>query len=343
MLLVGRNIQAAADPLRQIEVDYLYKSLQHPQPEVESRIRQLRIVRQTDARLYSRLKKTLPYFVCGVFNPNVRKTENFAYIEYFTIDIDNIHEKQMDLSSIRNWSETDPRVVLSFLSPSEDGLKLMFRLKERCYDAGLYKVFYREFVRRFSQLYGLEQVVDTCTCDVSRACFISIDPNAYYNPSAEPVDLNQYLPTADPSSLFDMKHQQEKEAASQPAKPAPEPVSGPAEPDSDVLDNIRQTLQLKRQKQDKVPRNPIYVPERLESIMVQLKGFVEDQGVTVYDVTSIQYGKKIRCKLDERLAEVNLFYGKRGFSVVQSPKSNVSAKLNEVVAEIIQIFLDENT
>ena len=343
MLLVGRNIQAAADPLQKIEVDYLYQSLQHPQPEIENRLRQLRIVRQTDAKLYTRLKKTLPYFVCGVFNPLVRKTENFAYIEYFVVDIDNIHEKQMDLASIRNWSETDPRVVLSFLSPSEDGLKLLFRLKERCYDAGIYKVFYKEFVRRFSQEYGLEQVVDTRTCDVCRACFISIDTNAYYNPSAEPVDLNQFLPTGDPSSLFDLKRQQDQVINAQEKAAAEAAPAEKSEPENEVLDGIKQTLQLKRQKQDKVPRNPIYVPERLESIMEQLKGFVEDQGVSVYDVVSIQYGKKIRCKLGSKLAEVNLFYGRRGFSVVQSPKAQLSTQLNEVVAEIIQTFIDENT
>ena len=80
MLLAGKNIQAAAESLQKIELEHLFQSLQHPHPVVESRMRQLRIVRQTDAKLYTKLKKTLPYFVCGNFTPPIRKTENFAYI-----------------------------------------------------------------------------------------------------------------------------------------------------------------------------------------------------------------------------------------------------------------------
>lgn len=343
MLLAGKNIQAAAEPLQKIEVEHLFQSLQHPHPMVESRMRQLRIVRQTDAKLYTKLKKTLPYFVCGNFTPPIRKTENFAYIEYFVVDIDSLSEKQIDLSSARNWIETDPRVVMSFVSPSEDGLKVMFRLKERCYDAGLYKLFYKEFVRRFSQQYNLEQVVDSCTCDVCRACFVSIDPDAYYNPSVETIDLKEYLPTEDPSSLFALKHVQDQEEKEQEKLAATEVLLVPSEPSDDVLDNIKETLKMQREHRPKIPKLPIYVPERLEQIMDKLKSYIEHQGVKVYEIVSIQYGKKLRCKLGAKLAEINLFYGKRGFSVVQTPKACVSAELNSAVAELVQYYIDDNT
>ncbi len=343
MLLVGKNIQASAEPLQKIEVEYLFQSLQHPHPVVESRMRQLRIVRQTDAKMYSRLKKTLPYFVCGNFNPPIRKTENFAYIEYFVVDIDNLSEKQIDLASARNWIETDPRVVMSFVSPSEDGLKVMFRLKERCYDAGIYKLFYKEFVHRFSQQYNLEQVIDSSTCDVSRACFISIDPNAFYNPTAETIDLKEFLPIEDPSSLFAMKRTFDQEEKEQEKAAAADAQLVKSEPADDALDSIKQTLQMQREHRAKVPSLPIYVPERLEQIIDKLTNFIEHHGINVYDIVSIQYGKKLRCKLGARLAEINLFYGKRGFSVVQTPKACVSAELNSAVAELVQYYIDDNT
>ncbi len=343
MLLVGRNIQASADPLQKIEVEYLHQSLQNPHPAVEARMRQLRIVRETDPKTYARLKKSLPYFLCGIFNPMVRKTENFAYIEYFIVDIDNISEKQLDINSVRNWIETDPHVVMSFVSPSGDGLKVMFRLKERCYDASIYKMFYKEYVRRFSQQFNLEQVVDSCTCDVCRACFISIDPNAYFNPNAEVVDLHEYLPTEDPCSMFSLKSTQEKEEKAMEKQKAAEVTVVPAEPAEDALESIKETLKMKKEKQLKIPRLPIYVPERLEEIMSQLKNFIESQGIHVYDILSIQYGKKIRCKLGAKLAEINLFYGKRGFSIVQTPKACVSAEFNETLAGLVQLYIDDNT
>lgn len=286
----------------------------------------------------------LPYFVCATFNPAARRTENFAFTRYFVIDLDNLEDSQKDLLSLRSAIEADPRTLLTFVSPSEDGLKILFRLKERCYDAGLYKVFYREFALRFAKQYHLEQVVDSRTCDVCRACFISIDPMAYYNPDAEGVDINEYINLSDPSSLFDQKYAQDKlETERKKQEKATEPAAGSTEPADDELSRIKEVLNIRRQQREAVPRLQIYVPERLEQIMDGLRTFVEDQGISIYDVQSIQYGKKIRAKLGNRLAEVNLFYGKRGFRVVQTVKGILSVELNNVLAEIIQIYLDDNT
>lgn len=133
MILAGRNIQSAGDPLTKVKVEYLYYSLRNPKPQIVGHIRQLRIVQSLDRKQYSLLKRQLPYIVCSIFNPPIRRTENFAYTEHFIIDIDHIGEKGLDISSLRQKLQMDPRVELSFLSPSQDGLKLMFRLSERCY------------------------------------------------------------------------------------------------------------------------------------------------------------------------------------------------------------------
>ena len=180
MLSAGNNIQMLSESMTALPVEQLYQSLLHPQPDVLAKVKQLRIMRQVDIAQYNKNKKMLPYFVCGVFNPPIRRTENFAYTDYFVIDLDKLAERQLDLETLRGRLELDSRVVLSFASPSEDGLKLMFKLKTHCHDAGLYKLFYKEFVRRFSAQYHLEQVLDSCTCDVCRACFLSVDEFAYY-------------------------------------------------------------------------------------------------------------------------------------------------------------------
>lgn len=78
---------------KKVTVEYLYYSLRNPKPDVEARIRQLRIIRDLDKKQYSLLKRQLPYVVCGMFNPPYRKTENFAYTEYFIVDIDHFQRK----------------------------------------------------------------------------------------------------------------------------------------------------------------------------------------------------------------------------------------------------------
>ena len=58
-------------------------------------------------------------------------------------------------------------------------------------------MFYKLFVHKFSVKYGLEQVVDTRTCDVTRACFLSADSEAYFNPEPELVVVDDYIKTDD--------------------------------------------------------------------------------------------------------------------------------------------------
>lgn len=334
MLSVGSNIISSADALNKVKVDYLYHSLRNPKPEIVSRMNKLRIIRNLDTKQYSMQKRQLPYVVCGMFNPPYRRTENFAYTEYFILDIDHIYDKGLDIAAIKERLKADPRVMLCFLSPSEDGLKVLFHLKERCYDAGLYSLFYKAFLKDFSMHYGLEQAIDERTCDVCRACFISIDADAYYNPDAETVDMNFYLPKDDVSMLFDLKASLAKEAKEQASSAEKEERS--MDPDADVMQRVKALLNPKAAaKQKPAP----YVPQRLDDIMDELKHYVEETGVQLYEVQDIQYGKKLRFRMGQKLAEVNLFYGKRGFSVVQTPRGGTSAELNELMVQLVNGFI----
>lgn len=336
MLSVGVNLIMSSDTLKKVTVDYLYHSLRNPRPEIEARICQLRIIRDLDKKQYAKLKRQLPYIVCGMFNPPYRKTENFAYTEYFIVDIDNFSEKGLNLSTIRKQVEQDERVMLSFLSPSKDGLKLLFHLKERCYDAGIYSLFYKAFINEFSKQYHLEQVVDERTSDVCRACFISIDPDAFYRPNVVSVDINSFLPVSDVTSMFDLKSNLEQQVKS--AKLKEESGEKVKDPDAEVMDRIKNLLQPKMQ-QKKLEKKEPYIPECLDDIIGDLKKYIEDTGIIVYEIVNIQYAKKIRCKMGSRLGEVNLFYGKRGFSVVQSPRSGTSTELNALLADLVTSYL----
>lgn len=336
MISAGVNITSGADPLRKVTVKYFYDSLRNPRPEILSSIRQLRIAREIDGKQYNLLKRRLPYLVCGMFNPPYRKTENFAYVEYFIIDIDHLSDKGFSITELRKSIEKDERVVLSFLSPSEDGLKVFFKLKERCYDSGLYSVFYKAFSLEFSKQYALQQVVDTRTSDVTRACFISVDPDAYYNPNATSVDMNAFINSDNPFALFEQKRQQEKiMKANASSSSSKEPNT--SDPDKEVIERIKQLLNPKVKKE----RDIVFVPHELDEMMAILKPYVEQTGVGITEVINIQYGKKIRFKMGMKQAEVNLFFGKKGFSIVQSPRTGTNADLNQLMADLITGFIKE--
>lgn len=336
MILFGHNITAPNDPLAKVPVANVYHALKNPKPETQAQIRHLRLVRAIDAKRYSVLKRQLPYLVCGIFAPPFRRGENFAYIEYFMLDIDHITDKQLIVNNLKSRLMQDDRVVLCFVSPSEDGLKVLFRLSERCYDKGLFSLFYRVFAQQFARQYQIEQVIDKQTCDVTRACFVSYDPEAYYNPDAEKINLNGYVSTDDPLAMFDLKHELEKKPENDVQVETPKDVK--QDVDADIMRNIKAILNPKAMQR---PEKPVYVPEQLNEIMDELRAYISQTGVEVSEVINISYGKKIRTKMRMRQAEVNLFYGKRGFSVVKSPRTGTDDEFNDLMVRLIQSFINE--
>lgn len=340
MFSVGSNVRNNSEPLKKVTPEYLFNALRSPKPEFLSRIRQLRIVRQINESQYVQLKQQLPYFVCASFNPPFRNTKNFAFTEYFIMDIDHICEKGLILDDLRRKIESDSRTMMCFLSPGEDGLKVIMKIKDRCYDAGVYSVFYKKFVYEFSLQYDLQQVLDIRTSDVTRACFMSVDSSAYYNPDAEPVDMAEIIDMEDSSVLLRQKKEVEESmsALTDIADSSSNAVEI-REPDDDAMERIRGLLNMKTKKVS--VERPVFVPAILDTIQGELNDYVSDIGFMISEIINIQYGKKIRAKLGLKMAEVNLFYGKRGFSVVVSPKTGTDGTLNILLADTVQAFIDE--
>lgn len=333
--MLGQHVMAKDDALHKIKVEYLYHKLIKPDAEIESRIRQLRIIRDLDNSQYSQLKRQLPYVVCGLFSPPYRRTENFGYTENFVIDIDHIAHKEMDVNDLRSKMSADSRVVLCFLSPGMDGLKVMFRLKDRCYDAGIYSIFYKMFSIQLAKQYHLEQVVDMRTSDVARACFLSVDAQAYFNDNAEAVDMNTFLNADDTSGLFMLKKQIECQTN---LPTTSTQVASTRSPDDEALAQIRSMLAIK--SKSNVAKREVFVPEQLNDLMLQLAPHIEQAGVTLLAIDNIQYGKKLKMKAGIKEAEINVFYGKRGYSVVISPRRGTNDELNTLMAQLIVQFLN---
>lgn len=340
MIMAGLNITVGNDSLKKIQEEYFFNSIRHPKIDLASRIKQIRIIYNIDRKQYSAIKKTLPYVVCGIFNPPYRRTDNFAYIDRFIIDIDGLCEKGFSYSELHSKITSDERVMMCFKSPSEDGLKIMFKLSERCYDPAIYSVFYKEFLRQFSSSYNLEQVIDSRTSDVTRACFTSMDENAYYNPDAEPVNLSAYIDSSNTTEFFDLIHQQEMEEINADTAQQQELQDQSKDPDKETMDKIKAILNPKLQKLKE--QKDIYVPQEIISIMSALQTYLEEFGIQTTETLSIQYGEKIRMCLGQKAAEINLFYGRKGYTVVISPRNGTDEELNSIAADLIKVFIDEN-
>lgn len=338
----GTDIRSASAPLESLSIEQLYNKILTPDDALKNQTNRLRTIKSIDKKRYSELKRNLPFVVCAHFKPAFRRTENFCNTDSFIVDIDHIAEKGYNINTLRQQIQADQRVMLCYISPSGDGLKLFFRLSKPCHDHGIYSLFYKNFVQRFASDNNLSQVVDTVTCDVCRACFICYDENAYLNPLAECVVMENYVDTANTFLMEEqLRIEKEQQKREKEIKKQAEPPR-PHDPESDDIQRIKEILKLNTSKHPQKEKAPAYVPEILEEIIPNLTIHANNLGVEITEVININYGKKIRFKLGLHIGELNIFYGKRGFSVVQSPKSGTTPDFNQMCADIVKDFFLQN-
>lgn len=333
MISVGNKIKTVNDPLNKITVEQFFYKIRNSNDKLISYLNQLKQILHIDKKQYRELKTRLPYVVCGVFSPNFRKKENFAHTSYFILDIDHITEKNIDLQVLKSKLKKDQRITMMFVSPSGDGLKLLFELSEKCFDAGKYQVFYGVFAEAFSVQYNLKQVVDKKTSDVSRACFVSYDPDAYFNENADKININDYVNFDNAFEVFNAEKILKKNSLSSVSVQDHE-IKKQDLP-NDILNDIRATLNPKYHKKKK--EKQIYIPEELDNILNDIQESVKKHKIIISNIKNINYGKQIIFKAENIWTEINLFYGKRGFTIVKTTKSGS----NKELADIVDIILSE--
>lgn len=269
-------------------------------------VARLRKLRELDTKAYKTLKTRLPYFVGTSFVDGIRHSDKFVAAHYLTIDVDDYLGEDRQLP---NLVLTHPMVLLAFISPSGTGFKAVFRLSEPCQELALYKEFYRNFSRVFAENIRLAGSVDMKTCDATRACFLSSDANAYFNDKAESVDWQKYvsfepLETTDNEVLIKIPKVINEEALTK------------------VLDKISPNRPQKKVYQG-------YVPDELQAMQTDIERVCKENNWQLDAVQPISYGIKIQIKQGYRLAEINVFYGKKGFTLARSPKTGTDTQLAE--------------
>lgn len=327
-MMAGRNIRQKDDPLQKVEVSRLFAAVKNPKPHIQSLIKQLRTILTIDENRYRQLKVHLPYVVCGNFHPPYRRTEHFGFIRHFIVDIDHLAEKEMDINVLKQKLQSDDQVEMVFNSPGNDGLKVFFKLKEKCYDPAQFSLFYKVFAREFSEKYQLSQVVDTSTSDVTRACFVSWDPGAYYNPESSAVPMEDYINFEDHHAVKKLQQQLKVPNGKTPqGNSVKQPLT------EDLLEAIKSRLKPERRSK---PAKIIHTPKALEPIGLSVTRKVNEFDIQVRDILNIHYGKKFIFTYGAgSWTEINIFYGKKGFTIVRSPKRGRDENLEEVVFQIL--------
>jgi len=337
MISIGQNLVSTQDELRKIELVQLYHMVQNPNKDLVEKINQLRAVMALDVQQYRKLKTLLPYVVCAIFNPAYRKTTNFACTQYFIVDIDHVSQQNVGMETIRHTLQNDSRVALLFASPGGDGLKVFFKFKEKCYDAGKYVTFYKIFVHRLAVQYNLLQTVDAKTCDVARACFVSADPKAYWNENPDTVDLDSVVDFDSPRDLHlaTIEVSSFDKARDFPVIPK-EDLNALTVTDVQIA-NIKQLLDPTFKPKPK----EYFVPEQMETALPLIKERLEEHNLEVVDIKPISYGNKLRVKFELNFAEIDIYFGKAGFKVVKTNKAGTNELLCEAVYQIVYKLLNK--
>lgn len=335
MLLIGKQITTPGDLLQTVAVENVFKAIISPNSTVATLQKRLQAIRMIDEQQYRKLKTALPYLVCATFQPKLRRKENFLYTERFIVDIDHLSAYNLDLPVLKNTLASDPRVELLFTSPSGDGLKALFVLSEKISDSGYYALFYKSFCIKLAAQYQLGGAVDTKTNDVARCCFVSFDPEAWYNPRPQLVEASEYLPEDGDMGLDRLLAQikeTEKETAAQKKELGIE-TAAKAPLADDILNNIKEKVGVRLKK---APEKTYIQPAELDEIMTRLAQQLQEVDATILKMTPIHYGRQVKIGAGPYWAEVNVFYGQRGASIVGTTKTGSNRELCETLVALLK-------
>ena len=341
MIRLGKQVTKAGDQLYDVTVEKIHQALKNPTGEVASLQRRLQAIRAMDPGQYRKLKVNLPYLVCAQFHPKVRKKENFVFTDRFLVDIDHLSEHGLDMGQTRKIFEGDPRVELLFSSPSGDGLKVLFRLNNKIQDSQFYTAFYQAFCLQLEKDFKLGPALDHKTHDVSRCCFVSFDPDAYFNAQAEEIDPGSFV---NEESLFEWD--QIKSAISQIEKTHQdhkknEQREGDSRVGQELSPTVLATIKEKIGQKNVQRKTKEYIqPEELEVVMEKLQGYLEEINAHLENVRPISYGRQVKVSTGDIWAEVNVFYGRKGVNIVRTTKTGSHKEFGEKLTEFLKVCFE---
>jgi VirE N-terminal domain len=355
------DVNTALQPLDLGEVVLRIRTDVHLRDEIA----RLRKVKSLDVDAFRRLKTRLPIVCCGEFRDGLRRTANFERIGAFVLDVDHYSSDVAALSDLRaRLTQADDRIAMAFVSPGGDGLKLLFVMDAVCTDTKRFSDFYKAFAYEFGDRHGLTAYIDFRTADATRVCFLSYDADCYHDPLSSLVCWSAYLPEAT-QSLFvgavgsvasggqlhgRVGEGQQAAAALGVAMPSafgvvlslPVATALPLGEQPNRSHAIRPDVykELLVKLETKARPNPlvqaVFVPEVLEHVMSPIATGLAVEQIAVTFVRSIQFGKQLDLRCGADTAALNVYYGKRGFSVVVVPRQQSNGSFGDLCQFLVE-------
>ena len=158
-------------------------------PELIEKTHELR--KAEDEEEAKEIKEGLPWMVSGKFTGNYRHIKNFEKTSILIFDVDKLNKKPFKRiwGLLTEW----PTTLAAFTSPSGNGIKFMVRVNRLIESPADYANIYNYMMDQYK---GSRIPIDKVCRDCARACFLPSDPNVYYNPESEVVDVRMVpLPT----------------------------------------------------------------------------------------------------------------------------------------------------
>lgn len=150
------------------------------QQQLRERIERLRSMTNADAAKVYKTNEIPAITACGVFTQRAKDGIRTAS-DYVAIDFDGLNSID-DAAQLRDQLRADEHVACAFISPGGKGVKAIVRTMGLVDDAAMKRLF-PILQNRFDTYHPIDQ----STCDVSRLCLLSYDPDLWTNDRAEPL------------------------------------------------------------------------------------------------------------------------------------------------------------
>lgn len=329
----GRDLRTSRDEAMQaISSEALFDQIANPGDELDALTTRLRRLAAIDKVAYDQAKKHLPYFCCSRFVDGRRLIKGFEQATGMVLDIDHLDKHEIPMMQLAENLVADERVYILFVSPSGQGIKMVLLFDEPITNPETYREVYKAVARSFMKKYNLKGKIDETTHDVTRICFICTDRQACLNERAQTIKPGQY---ADPGQQTRLPQPEQGQPGDNTAGTADAPIddtSGTSAPSGKDYNEILKKLNPKA----KIKANNSFVPKILEEVEESIKKAMLEHQFETMNVLNINYGKKFRFSDGTKRAEINVFFGKRGFSVVISPKTGTDIDFSKVAKLIVE-------
>lgn len=143
------------------------------------KIKALHEAKAKDSSDFDKLKRILPAFTpSGVFSNSHRKDDLVSYNPIMVVDVDKIGIEHIDEVKLKASQLT--YTYVAFVSPSGEGLKLLVKTDSTVEQ---HEEVFNQLADYYEKKLGVE--IDRSGKDFSRLCFVSYDPELYFNDNSE--------------------------------------------------------------------------------------------------------------------------------------------------------------